>query len=906
MTKQTKIKQYRNKNSIYIEYPKKEMVIVCNGKYPEENNIKYKEHFDSFSYELSDFQKYAIHALVDGHHILISAPTGSGKTLPAEFAIQYFTSKGKKLIYTSPIKALSNQKYYEFTKKFPNISVGLMTGDIKLNPNADVIIMTTEILMNYLFNTLGNDTAETNPVLQFQMDITNELGCVVFDEVHYILDENRGQNWEQTILMLPKHIQMLMLSATIDSPERFAKWCERGDDKEKKVFLAYTNHRIVPLTHYGFLTTNESVYKGLKDKVLEKEMRDSTNNLVLLQSAKGEFHEAGYKQLLKTNEFFVKRNVFLKRKMVLNNLTQFLKEKDMLPAIAFVFSRKNVESCAKELNTNLLEDDSKVPYTIRKEAEQIVRKLPNFKEYLELPEYISLIQLLEKGIGIHHSGMIPILREIVELFISKKYIKILFATESFSIGLDCPIKTAVFTGIRKFDGNSDRYLLSHEYTQMAGRAGRRGIDTIGHVVHCNNLFKLPSKTEYKNMMSGKPQELVSKFNISYPVIMNLLKQKATTEDIYRFIEKSMIKKELLDEAQKRKRELELIQKKLTESSSSCKGLKIEIPESVYIHYQFLKSELKHGNKNKRKIFEKELSELTEVYPLSALESNEYKEFLQLTESQRKSKEHLDYIENFIKNQVNKITKVLLDRKYIKKEIKEIEENKSDLVESSEMVGGSLSSKKFLPTLPSGKTIYDGSSKSVLSIKEDNYVLDNLGIIASNINEINGLILSYFMNEWKFFDEFSVLQIVGLFSCFTDIRVPEDMRKSAPFTKDVFLKLKIQDMVHLYGEFDKIETEMDLRTGIDYATPLNFDVTDEIIEWCSFDNETDCKHFIQTKLAVKEISIGEFTKAILKVSIVTKEVMNICELIGQIGLMNKLSQIDGMILKYITICQSLYV
>jgi antiviral helicase SKI2 len=155
----------------------------------------------------------------------------------------------------------------------------------------------------------------------------------------------------------------------------------------------------------------------------------------------------------------------------------------MLPAIVFVFSRKAVEQCAKEITTNLLEDDSKIPYTVAKECEQIIRRFPNYKEYLELPEYIELVGLLEKGIGIHHSGMIPVLREIVEWMISKKYIKLLFATESFAIGLDCPIKTAVFSAMKKYDGKHFRYLLPHEYTQMAGRAGRRGSDSVGHVIH---------------------------------------------------------------------------------------------------------------------------------------------------------------------------------------------------------------------------------------------------------------------------------------------------------------------------------------------------------------------------------------------------------------------------------------
>jgi len=173
------------------------------------------------SFEYSEFQKVAIQSIHDGHHTLITAHTGSGKTLPAEYAIEYFTQKGKKVIYTSPIKALSNQKYNDFTKKFPNLTIGLLTGDNKHNPGADVLIMTTEILQNNLFN-----KRQSLP-LDFAIDMDNDLACVVFDEVHYIDDAERGTVWEQSMILLPNHVQFIMLSATIGEKEKFAGWIER-------------------------------------------------------------------------------------------------------------------------------------------------------------------------------------------------------------------------------------------------------------------------------------------------------------------------------------------------------------------------------------------------------------------------------------------------------------------------------------------------------------------------------------------------------------------------------------------------------------------------------------------------------------------------------------------------------
>ena len=193
---------------------------------------------------LSDFQKDAIEAIQNGYHVLITAHTGSGKTLPAEKAIDHFTSQGKTVIYTAPIKALSNQKFHEFTKKFSHLQVGIFTGDNKHNPSADVLIMTTEILQNKLIHPTASH-------LDFSMD---KVGCVIFDEVHYLDDEDRGTVWEKSIILLPHSVQMVMLSATIGKKEQFASWIERI--KERKVVICSTDKRVVPLIYSQFFTAN--------------------------------------------------------------------------------------------------------------------------------------------------------------------------------------------------------------------------------------------------------------------------------------------------------------------------------------------------------------------------------------------------------------------------------------------------------------------------------------------------------------------------------------------------------------------------------------------------------------------------------------------------------------------------
>jgi superfamily II RNA helicase len=831
------------------------MVKICDAPYTDDS--KYQSYFESFSFPLSDFQKYAIEAIVRGNHILVTAHTGSGKTLPAEFSLQHFVGQGKKVIYTSPIKALSNQKFYEFTNKYPHISFGLMTGDIKTNPNADVLIMTTEILMNYLFL---QDGAKSG--LDFQIDVQNELACVIFDEVHYINDADRGQVWEKTILMLPPHVQMVMLSATIDNPAGFAQWCERGGG-EKEVWLASTNYRVVPLSHYGFLTTTEAIFKIIKNKDLEKQIRDKTNTLIPLQAHKGQFQDSGYRDITKLLDLFDHHHVDMKRKHVLNQLALFLRDRDMLPAIAFVFSRKHVELCAADLTVPLLEDDSKVGYNIRRECEQIIRKLPNFQEYLQLPEYNRLVGLLEKGIGIHHSGMIPILREIVELMISKKYIKLLFATESFAIGLDCPIRTAIFTSLTKFDGNSERYLMAHEYTQMAGRAGRRGIDTIGHVVHCNNLFKVPALRDYQTILGGVPQKLVSKYHISYGLILNLLKAgPVSARDISKFSEKSMVYREIQLDIGQHQIRIEDLSTKIHKRSETIEMLRTPVP--VCVRFLELEKQLKIAVNKKRKEIEKEMANIKDQHRYLATDLVVVTDLDKLKLEYEKEMESLEYVQNYIHSQTNKICQIMIDEGFV-------------------CVNG------------------DGDGEHL-------YELTALGKMSSGIAEIHPLCLTTLIGGWTTKDDcgLSAKQFIGLFSCFTDVKVAEEYRKSRPRIDDAFLQHKILELLDVYQKYQDLETDVNVQTGIRYENALVFDMIEFSMEWASLESETDCKYFIQGKIADLGISIGDFNKAMLKIVTISKEWIKVFEDLGEVSIVHRLSQIEGMVLKYVTTSQSLYV
>jgi superfamily II RNA helicase len=840
------------------------MVKICSNVYPSSSEDNYSQYFEKYSFPLSSFQKYAIEAIVEGNHILVTAHTGSGKTLPAEFAIEYFVKKGKKVIYTSPIKALSNQKFYEFTQKFPDISFGILTGDIKTNPEADVLIMTTEILMNTLYaknrkDDINGFNNKCTNLTMFEMDFNNELACVVFDEIHYINDLDRGRVWEETIMMLPQHIQMVMLSATLDSPEKFALWCEtRGQEQEqhnkisdKIVYLTTTYERVVPLTHYSFITCTQGLFKVLKDKELEKEIMKTTNTLHVIQDAKGNFNEPNYLRIHKTLKLLKDKNHYVKRPHVLNTVARHMVDNNMLPAICFVLSRKALEQCATEITTILLEDDSKVPYIVRRECEQIIRKLPNYEEYLNLPEYISMVSLLEKGVAIHHAGIMPILREMVELLFAKGYIKLLFATETFAVGINMPTKTVLFTDLNKFDGSGLRPLYSHEYTQMAGRAGRRGIDTIGHVIHLTNLFKDTDMTTTKVMMKGKPQTLVSKFKISYNLLLNLIDIGET--DYTKYAKRSMVQNDIEQLMHNYYTSMTKLQTELDNMSVVLDNCRT--PVEIVEEYIQLKKQRHLSVNKKRKEIERNIQQILDQYKFIEKDVDNVSKFTEKRDELTKIQDLLQSTEKTLETNVYKVIQLLYNDNFIK---------------------------------------LDDNNK---------YILTTKGHIATHIRETHCLVFSELI-ESNVLQQFEAKELVGILSCFTNITVPEEKRAILPISKYSNVKNCIQNIFNMYQQHSNSELKNMIETGIDYN--IHFDLIDYVIRWCECENDVDCKRLLHEISIEKEIFLGEFIKAILKINNITAEMEKIAELLGDMKFLSILRQIPQMTLKYVATNQSLYV
>jgi len=828
--------------------------------YPDSNESIFSKHFEPYPFPLSPFQKHSIEGIVQGANVLVTAHTGSGKTLPAEFAIEYFVSQGKKVIYTAPIKALSNQKFYEFQKKFPHISFGILTGDIKANPIADVLIMTTEILMNTLYLRSGSgpdDLSNQNVPGEFSMDFNSELGCVIFDEVHYINDMDRGRVWEETIMMLPLHVQMLMLSATIDRPEEFGQWLEKI--KSKPVYLCSTSHRVVPLTHWTFLTTNSGLFKKVKDKALEQEFNSWANKLQKIQSSGSVFSDLTHKTNKKFLDLLNDKQVKVTRPHVLNKICEHMVENAMLPALCFVLSRAQLEIAAHEVTVNLLEFDSKVPYTAAHECEQIIRKLPNYQEYLELPEYISMVKLIEKGIAIHHSGVMPILKEMVELLYARGFIKLLFATETFSIGVNMPTKTVLFTDLNKFDGSVVRPLYSHEYSQMAGRAGRRGIDTAGHVIHLVNLFKglQPELCSYKTILSGKPQYLVSKFKIGYNLVLNMIGIGLNSKsDCVGYASKSMVSQDL--DAQTNSLQTKI--SKLSTGINSTSQLLTRTPLETIQEYIDINSKIKFLVNKKRKETERRLSAIKDEYKFIDQDLASFQAFETKQLETKELESQLELTANFMGLNVDRVLEYLQSKGFIKK----------------------------------SETISE---------------LTDLGRIAVHIRETHCLALSNIINDVLIRADIPVEELVGFFSCFTAVNVSDDYKcwnldSCEDLETRPGLKQLITQTSQLYDTYQTDEINLNIKSGIDYT--IHYDLIGFAIEWAGVSDVVQAKELLGRIELNKKIFLGEFVKAILKIVNIANELYKVANSFGFVSLAHKLEQIPVLMLKFVATNQSLYI
>ena len=490
-------------------------------------------------FELDTFQREAVYHLEKGDSVFVAAHTSAGKTVVAEYAIALAAKHMTKAIYTSPIKALSNQKFRDFRNSFEE--VGILTGDVQINPEASCLIMTTEILRSMLYR---------------GADLIRDVEFVIFDEVHYVNDLERGVVWEEVIIMLPEHVSLILLSATVPNTLEFASWV--GRTKKKDIYVISTAKRPVPLEHYLWAgkamyrivdankAFNEKAWKEAHDILSGK---DKIKNAVTQSpaerghrgghsSSRGQPQRGGAQQrgrgqpqrggsaLASSNRGRPggMRTTAAQDRNIWVHLVQHLRKSDLLPACIFVFSKRRCEENADALS-NLdyctATEKSAIHMTFQR---SIARLKP---EDRMLPQIRRIRELLGRGIAVHHGGLLPIVKEVVEILFAKTLVKVLFATETFAMGLNLPTRTVVFSGFRKHDGRSFRDLTPGEYTQMAGRAGRRGLDPVGSVIIvAPGSDEAPPVATLRNMILGDPTKLRSQFRLTYNMILNLLRVEA--------------------------------------------------------------------------------------------------------------------------------------------------------------------------------------------------------------------------------------------------------------------------------------------------------------------------------------------------------------------------------------------
>ncbi len=443
-------------------------------------------------FQLDPFQIEAIRHLNEGRSVLVSAPTGVGKTLVADYLIERMFHEGHRVIYTAPIKALSNQKFKEFKRLLGAGNVGIVTGDVAINSTAQILIMTTEIFRN---------------MLHLSPEELNGVSHVIFDEIHYLSDEERGTVWEESIIFAPESMRLLGLSATIPNADELAFWIQ--DIKKHEVAVVRHFKRVVPLRHF--------VYEHARGACTLAELRDFKARRDREIEESDELWEPEGPRYASTTHI---------------DLVDYLSKQCKLPCLYFVFSRRQCEEKAEELGRL-------VNYLTPGERSQVLTFFDKRIEGMNIdsmPSVKRMRKTLERGIAYHHAGLLPVLKEIVEDLFERRIIRVLYATETFAVGINFPVRTVCFDSVRKFNGVDFRPMTAQEYFQMAGRAGRRGIDEEGYVYILTDLNYFRPE-EYPSIDERTVEPLVSRFTVSYNTVVNLVATRSP-EEIHRVLKQN--------------------------------------------------------------------------------------------------------------------------------------------------------------------------------------------------------------------------------------------------------------------------------------------------------------------------------------------------------------------------------
>jgi len=765
----------------------------------------------TFPFECDIFQKHAFSAIAENNHVLVTAPTSSGKTLVAEYAIAHHLRKKGKIVYTSPIKSLSNEKYNDFKTKL-DAKIGLLTGDNKIDVDGDVLIVTAEILRNALYK-LKNQT-EINTETNLDTNFIDSVTCVIMDEVHYINDPDRGSVWEETIILLNDNIQLIMLSATVENAEEFANWIT--SIKSNCLSLITTTTRIVPLNHYIYV--NDEIYK----------IMDENNRYI----------PTGYHTAKRT--YGTQHNKYKSEIATIDHLAGFLKEKNLLQTIFFSFSRANCEKYANSTQIDLLTSDEK------RDVEAIFNKHMHKykKDYEKLYQYNNLHDLILKGIAYHHSGLFTILKEIVEIIFKQGLIKILFATETFAVGINMPTRTVVFTELSKFTKGKRRFLNSAEYKQMSGRAGRRNIDTQGNVIILP-LYDFPYENDLQNVLTGNMPKIISKFKIDYQLYLKSMYSEGIKLDT--FFDKSLMNKENNKVTRDINFNLDKLRIKASELNRIISDAQISDMEKIKNYYKLIHQSEEmgvHVVMSKKAIkecrqLEQEIMKNTVMHKLF----DTYNDYLNCIREIEQTENSLSVYNSFLDMKSSAIIGFLSDTGFI--------------------ANGEITSK---------------------------------GIMATHINECNSILLTELI-MMGIFDTLSPQEIVALLSIF----ISSSQKREYDQVRPTIILDHIDTIISTIDDFKDVEHKYNLDRDDDETWTISTSYIDLAYKWA---NGCEIVELTPLLLEIEEYE-GNFLKGMLKIYNIVHDIVCVCKMLGKLNIVQKLETIDSLILRDVVNVTSLY-
>lgn len=765
----------------------------------------------TFQYEPDHFQKHSFKAMDEGQHVLVTAHTGSGKTTVAEYAVALGIKSGKKVIYTAPIKALSNQIFGDFSRKYPHWSIGIRTGDIDArSEEAQVVIMTTEILLNMLYQQKDLDgDAESRTGRNIPQISFSDVSMVIFDEVHYIKDKERGSVWERSIMMMPEHVQMVLLSATLPDADKFCKWI--ASCKKRDITHTTTPFRAVPLTHYV----------------------QCEDERIMIMDQHGKFDAKAYQRAMKEYTFMP------------SDIDRYIK-KFNLPALLFCFSKKHCQSYARKITSPLVTSEEQSE--IRKRFHQLLRKFSGYKDLLLIRQTQEVEQLVSRGVCYHHAGLLPPLKEIIQELFSAGLVKVLFVTETFAAGVNMPAKTVVFTGIQKYDDHVSgfRTLLPEEYGQMAGRAGRRGMDTVGTVIHLPfNMSQHPDMHEVKTMMCGKIRDIVSQIVPSYHHVFNALLNDVSLDD-----DRSLLHRQINERLDVLREKQSKLQYQFNEAASA--GSKL-LQDAGYDELEFHKKLEKYNTFHNGK----------------------------LTGNARK-KYHKSGVEDWYnshKGIADNVNTWLSKRVEAEFELEQLEEEISFLQhgEDEDM----LHTMNFL--IDNGYLdVRDGDLPAVTT----------KGVMAAGINEANPILLTE-MIIGDYLSDLNERELIAVLAIFLSAREIDRKIACPQRVMDRLIQLDKLAEEYAQSEWSQSSCQSEWTLGREFC--------DMAYSWTGTDNIE--KIYADTGSTVQ---VGEFVRMMIKLNNVCREVMHAAQICHKDELCHKLQRHHELLIKGVVFPQSLYV